>query len=320
MQNNISSSEDRWERDALKQVAIEVVREQRRARRWNIFFRFCFLTYLVALLVFTVPSCQFGGGTTVGSHTAVVRIEGVIADGTANSANQIIDGLRAAFEAPGVAGVLLQVNSPGGSPVQSGIINDEIKRLRSLHPDIPLHAVVGDVCASGAYYVAAGADRIYVDKASMVGSIGVLIDSFGFTGTMEKLGIERRLYTAGQSKGFLDPFSPQKQDEIAHVQRLLDDVHQQFIQVVKDGRGDRLSDDPDLFTGMVWSGEQSIALGLADAVGSTRSVARDVIEAETLVDYTPQISLLARLADQLGASVAKHLGSSLRNSAGLGSF
>jgi protease-4 len=314
MPNNISSNpDDRWERDALSRIAIELVREQRRARRWSIFFRLCFLVYLLALLALAAPSCQFGGGTAIGKHTAVVKIEGMIADGTAASAEQVTGGLRAAFKAPGVAGIILQINSPGGSPVQAGIINDEIRRLRDLHPDIPVHAVVGDVCASGAYYVAAGADQVFVDKASMVGSIGVLIDSFGFTGTMEKLGVERRLYTAGRSKGFLDPFSPEKPDDVAHVRQLLEDVHQQFIRVVKDGRGDRLSDDPGLFTGMVWSGEQSIALGLADATGNIRSVARDVIGAEKLVDYTPEISLLSRLADQLGASVAKHLELSLSN-------
>lgn len=314
MPNNISSNpDDRWERDALKQIAFELVREQRRARRWSIFFRLCFLAYLLLLLALATPSCQIGGGTAIGKHTAVVKIEGMIADGTAASAEQVTGGLRAAFQAPGVAGVILQINSPGGSPVQAGIINDEIRRLRDLHPDIPVHAVVGDVCASGAYYVAAGADQVFVDKASMVGSIGVLIDSFGFTGAMEKLGVERRLYTAGRSKGFLDPFSPEKPDDVAHVQQLLEDVHQQFIQVVKEGRGDRLADDPGLFTGMVWSGEQSIALGLADATGNIRSVARDVIGAEKLVDYTPEISLLSRLADQLGASVAQHLELNFRN-------
>lgn len=315
MPNSISSnSEGRWEREALKQIVKEMVREQRRARRWSVFFRFCFLLYLLLLLVLATPSCQFGGSTAHGRHTAVVKIEGMIADGTAASAEQVTSGLRAAFKAPGVAGVILQINSPGGSPVQAGIIHDEIRRLRELHPEIPVHAVVGDVCASGAYYVAAGADQVFVDKASMVGSIGVLIDSFGFTEAMAKLGIERRLYTAGKSKGFLDPFSPERPDEVAHVQELLDDVHRQFIQIVKDGRGDRLSENPDLFTGMVWSGEQSIALGLADELGNLRSVARDVIGAEKLLDYTPEISLLSRLADQLGASIAQHLELNLRSS------
>jgi protease-4 len=306
------TSDDRWERDALKQVALEVVREQRRTRRWNIFFRLAILAYLVGLL-FAVPSCQFGRETAVGPHTAVVRIEGVIAEGTAAGADPIVEGLQEAFAAPSVAGVILQINSPGGSPVQAGIINDEIQRLRSLHPKIPVYAVVGDLCTSGAYYVAVAADKIFVDKASMVGSIGVLIDSFGFTATMEKLGVERRLYTAGDSKGFLDPFSPVQPREEAHIQRLLNDVHDQFIRVVKQGRGDRLADDPSLFTGLVWSGEQSVALGLADATGNVYGVARDVIGAEALVDYTADPGILARLADRVGVSAARHLELRLRS-------
>lgn len=303
--------DDRWERDALKQVALELVREQRRARRWNIFFRSILVVYLTALL-FAVPSCEFGKTGVVGPHTAMVRVDGAIAEGTVASAEMIVQGLRAAFAAPDVSGVVLQINSPGGSPVQAGIVNDEIYRLRALYPDIPIYAVVGDICASGAYYIAVAADKIFVDKASMVGSIGVLIDSFGFTGTMKQLGVERRLYTAGDSKGFLDPFSPEQPRDIAHINNLLQEVHGQFIDVVKKGRGDRLVNDPALFTGLVWSGEQSVALGLADATGNVYGVARDVIGAEELVDYTPQLGILARLADQLGASVATHLESKLR--------
>lgn len=312
MANNTNNSDDRWERDALKQIATELLREQRRSRRWNIFFRLAFLLYLVALLVFATPAFLTSTQSSVGEHTAVVKVDGVISDGAPASAEYVIRGLNAAIKAPGVAGIILEINSPGGSPVQSGIINDEIRRLRGLHPDIPIHAVVGDVCASGAYYIAVATDRIFVDKASMVGSIGVLIDSFGLTGAMEKLGVERRLYTAGESKGFLDPFSPEQPGDIAHVRTLLDDVHQQFIQVVQEGRGDRLVDDPSIFTGLVWSGEQSIALGLTDAVGNTRSVARDIIGAEKLVDYTRQVNLLSRLADRVGASIAQQLELRLR--------
>lgn len=313
MANNTNKdSDDRWEREALKQVATELLREQRRARRWNIFFRLAFLLYLVALLVFATPAFLLGGKSAVGEHTAVIKIDGVISENSAASAEYVIEGLNAAIKAPGVAGIILQINSPGGSPVQSGIINDEIRRLRGLHPDIPIHAVVGDVCASGGYYIAVAADRIFVDKASMIGSIGVLIDSFGFTGAMEKLGVERRLYTAGESKGFLDPFSPEQPRDIAHVRELLEDVHRQFIQVVQEGRGDRLANDPQLFTGLVWSGEQSIALGLTDAVGNVHSVARDVIGAEKLVDYTRQVSLFSRLADRVGASLAEQLELRLR--------
>jgi protease-4 len=300
------ANDDRWERDALKQVALEVVREQRRSRRWNIFFRLAILAYLVVLL-FAVPSCEVGRKVAVGPHTAVVRLEGVIAEGAPASAELIVEGLQAAFEAPEVAGVILQINSPGGSPVQSGIINDEMRRLRQLHPDIPLYVAVGDVAASGAYYVAVAADKIFVDKASMVGSIGVLIDSFGFTGTMDKLGVERRLYTAGESKGFLDPFSPEEPREVAHVRQLLNEVHGQFIQVVKEGRGERLADDPSLFTGLVWSGERSIELGLADGTGNVYSIARDVIGAERTVDYTPRMDFFTQLADQIGVSAARHL-------------
>lgn len=312
MANNTNNSDDRWERDALKQIATELLREQRRSRRWNIFFRLAFLLYLVALLVFATPAFLTSTQSSVGEHTAVVKVDGVISDGAPASAEYVIRGLNAAIKAPGVAGIILEINSPGGSPVQSGIINDEIRRLRGLHPDIPIHAVVGDVCASGAYYIAVATDRIFVDKASMVGSIGVLIDSFGLTGAMEKLGVERRLYTAGESKGFLDPFSPEQPGDIAHVRTLLDDVHQQFIQVVQEGRGDRLVDDPSIFTGLVWSGEQSIALGLTDAVGNTRSVARDIIGAEKLVDYTRQVNLLSRLVDRVGASIAQQLELRLR--------
>ncbi|NLO80111.1 MAG: S49 family peptidase [Xanthomonadaceae bacterium] len=308
MASNIDrNNDDRWERAALERIATELVREQRRARRWNIFFRLAFLAYLIALLVFASPAFMLGSKSAVGRHTAVIKIDGVISEGSPASAESIIESLNAAIKAPGVAGIILQINSPGGSPVQSGIINDEIRRLRGLHPDIPIHAVVGDMCTSGAYYVAVAAERIFVDKASLVGSIGVLIDGFGFTGAMEKLGIERRLYTAGEHKGFLDPFSPVQSEDVAHVRTLLNEVHQQFIQVVRDGRGDRLADDPRLFTGLIWSGEQSIALGLADAIGSVHSVARDVIGAEKLVDYTRQVSLLTRLADRVGASIARQL-------------
>lgn len=306
-----NTTEDRWERDALKQIALEIVREQRRSRRWNIAFRLALLAYLVALL-FAIPSCQFGEKAVAGPHTAVVRLEGMIAEGTVASAELVVEGLQAAFTAPEVAGVILQINSPGGSPVQAGIINDEILRLRARHPAIPVFAVIGDIGTSGAYYIAVAADKIFVDKASMVGSIGVLIDSFGFTRTMEKLGVERRLYAAGESKGFLDPFSPERPEEVAHARRLLNDVHAQFIQVVKQGRGDRLIDDPSLFTGLVWSGEQSVALGLADGTGNAHSVARDVIGAEQLVDYTPRLGLLARFAEQVGASVARRLALTLR--------
>lgn len=298
--------EDRWERDALKEVALASIREQRRTRRWNIFFRFLLVGYLLALFALT-PSCQFGGGSSLGPHTAVVRITGPIMDDSQASAESVIEGLDAAFEAEGVRGVVLDINSPGGSPVQAGRINDEIRRLRALHPDIPVYAVLGDIAASGAYYVAVGADRIYVDKASMVGSIGVLMNGFGFTGTMEKLGVERRLYTSGAHKAFLDPFSPQNPDNVAHIEGMLRQIHQQFIDEVKEGRGERLSQDPKIFSGLVWTGAESIDLGLADEFGSVHYVARDVIGAEDLVDYTPRQDFLSSVTDKLGVSISRRL-------------
>ena len=299
--------DDRWERDALRQVALEAIAEQRRARRWGIFFKLVILAYVSILLLVALFGGALGGGGAAGRHTAMVSIEGVIEENSAASAENIVGGLRAAFEAENVVGVLLKINSPGGSPVQAGIVNDEIRRLRQLHPEIPIYAVVTDIAASGAYYIAAAADRIYVDKASMVGSIGVLMNSFGFTGTMEKLGIERRLYTAGQSKGFLDPFSPEQQRDVAHVNRLLEEIHRQFIDVVRQGRGDRLTAGDEVFSGLIWTGEQSVQMGLADELRNLYSVAREVVGAEKVLDYTPSQDVFSRFAEQFGASVARNL-------------
>ncbi|MEO5702567.1 MAG: S49 family peptidase, partial [Gammaproteobacteria bacterium] len=266
-----------WERNLINRLVFAGISEQRRARRWNIFFKSLFFLYLLILLVMYLPDDWTGSGMAVTRHTALLDLQGVIADDSEASADNIIHGLRAAFKDKNTAGVILRINSPGGSPVQAGYINDEIRRLRTEYPSIPLYAVITDICASGGYYVAVAADKIYADKASLVGSIGVLMDGFGFTGTMEKLGVERRLITAGENKGFLDPFSPVKEDDVQHVQGLLGDIHRQFIDTVKRGRGKRLKENADIYNGLVWTGEQSVKLGLIDGLGSSSYVAREII-------------------------------------------
>lgn len=301
------AEEENWERKTLEKVALAAVTEQRRARRWGIFFKLLGFLYLF-LLLFAVTGWFTGPEVPVGRpHTALVNLEGLIAPGGPASAERIIEGLEKAFEDKRTRGVILRINSPGGSPVQAGRIHDEIRRLRREHPDIPLYVVVDDICASGGYYVAAAADKIFVDRASIVGSIGVLINGFGFTGAMEKLGIERRLLTAGENKGFLDPFSPLDAHQRAYAQALIDDIHRQFIEVVRTGRGSRLKENPELWSGLVWHGERSIELGLADALGSVESVAREVIKAKDIVDFTPQQSLADRLARRLGSAAAETL-------------
>lgn len=298
---------ENWERQTLEKLAFAALQEQRRARQWSIFFRLLTLI-LLFLVVFSVMGWLGKGEPTIaGKHTALVDLDGVIgADGEA-SADNIISGLQEAFKDKNTKGVILRINSPGGSPVQAGQINDEIRRLRAKYPEIPLYAVVDDICASGGYYVAAAADRIYVDKASIIGSIGVIMDGFGFTGTMEKLGVERRVMTAGENKAFMDPFSPPNKGQQQYAQQMLDEIHQQFIQVVRQGRGKRLKETPDMFSGLVWTGEKSISLGLADGIGSMDSVARDVIKAEDIVDFTPHEGLAERFAKRLGASAVQSL-------------
>jgi protease-4 len=300
-----SMDSDNWERDLLQQLASDSLAERRRARRWGIFFKLLTFIYLTFLLLALLASMDGNTVARTAPHTALIDLNGVIAADKEASADNIVSGLRAAFEDELTRGVILRINSPGGSPVQSSYINSEIRRLREKYPDIPLYAVVEDMCASGGYFVAAAADKIYVNKASIVGSIGVLSSGFGFVGTMEKLGIERRLYTAGEHKGFLDPFSPQDDADKAHLQKLLGQIHEQFIQVVREGRGDRLSDAPDLFSGLFWTGEESIRLGLADELGSAGQIAREVIGAEQIVDFTPRENLLERLANRLGAGAAQ---------------
>ena len=298
---------ENWERQTLEKVALAAVTEQRRARKWGIFFKLIGFVYLTFIIIMVMGLSNGADLAAAKTHTALVDLDGVIAPGNPASAERIIEGLQAAFKNKHAKGVILRINSPGGSPVQSGQINDEIKRLRAKHPTIPLYAVVEDICASGGYYVAVAADKIYVDKASLIGSIGVLMDGFGFTGTMEKLGVERRLMTSGDNKGFLDPFSPADPRQQQHAQSMLTEIHQQFIQTVKKGRGARLKETEGMFSGLIWTGERSIELGMADAIGSLEYVAREVIKAEDIVDYTPRKSLADRFAKRFGAAVAQAL-------------
>lgn len=292
-----------WERDTLRQLLLQNVAEQRAARRWKIAFRLAWLTLVVALIGLGVHKAGAGSDVS-GPHTALIEIRGEIGAGNETDAEDVLDALREAFDDEGAKAVVLRVNSPGGSPVHAGLINDEIKRLKSKH-DKPVYAVVEDSCASAAYYIAVAADRIYVDKASIVGSIGVLMDGFGFTGIMDKLGVERRLLTAGENKGMLDPFSPLNKHQKALAQAMLDQIHQQFISVVREGRGDRLKETPEIFSGLFWTGEQAIKLGLADELGSLGSVARDVVGAEDVIDYTRRENVAERLAKRFGAAVGQ---------------
>ncbi len=289
-----------WERGVLEELVLATVREQRAARRWRIFMRMLWLL-LIAGIAWAVFSRDIGTATKSGPHTAVVEIKGEISSDSNASAEYIMAAMRSAFEDEGSKAVVLLVNSPGGSPVQAGMINDEIVRLKARY-NKPVYAVVEETCASAAYYIAAAADEIFVDKASIVGSIGVLMDGFGFTGTMEKLGVERRLLTAGENKGFLDPFSPQTETQRAFAQKMLNQIHQQFIAVVKAGRGDRLKETPEIFSGLFWTGQQAIDLGLADRFGSLDQVARDVVKAEEVIDYTRRENVAERLAKRFGAA------------------
>lgn len=295
-----------WERRIIEKLATEGLAEQRRRRRWGIFFKVLGFAYLTVILMAAFDWPGTGDGLTDGTkHTAMVRMTGVISNRGDASAEHVISGLQAAFEDTGTAGVVILINSPGGSPVQAGIINDEIHRLRGKYPTIPIHAVVEDVCASGGYYVAVAAENIYVDKASIIGSIGVLMDGFGFTGTMDKLGVERRLLTAGENKGFLDPFSPQNAQHKAHAQQMLGEIHQQFIGVVREGRGKRLKETSDMFSGLMWSGAKSVDMGLSDGYGTVESVARDVFNAEDIRDFTVKPNFAEKLAKQFGADMAE---------------
>ncbi|MCP4430327.1 MAG: S49 family peptidase [Gammaproteobacteria bacterium] len=287
----------------VNKLAFAAITEQRRARRWRIFFLFLFFIYLTPILLLAL---DLGGGGDDGDadkgHTAVVRLSGIIASGEEGGSTNVVTGLEEAFKHEDTKAVILEVNSPGGSPVESSYIYNEINRLREKHKVIPIYAVVADIAASGGYFVASAADKIFVNRSSLVGSIGVRMDNFGFVELMKKIGVERRLLTAGENKGLLDPFLPENDRQKMHIQAMLNDVHQHFIESVKIGRGERLVEQEGLFSGLIWTGEKAIELGLVDALGSSKSVAREIVKAERLVDFTPKGALLERLADKLGAS------------------
>ena len=306
------SVEQNWERQALTDLVKANVQEQQAARRWKMGLRLAWLLFWIVVMWQVLSHNQTTSNITT-PHTALVNIKGEIADGSDASAENIMAAMRAGLEDTGSQGLILLINSPGGSPVQAGIISDEIVRLRALHQK-PIYAVVEESCASAAYYVAAATDKIYVDKASIVGSIGVLMDGFGFTGLMDKLGVERRLMTAGENKGFLDPFSPQTEAQRKHAQNMLNRIHAQFIEVVKKGRGDRLKETPDMFSGLFWTGQQAVELGLADELASVEQVARDVVKAEELVDYSRRDNVAERLVKRFGAAMGESAWKAMRAS------
>lgn len=299
-----------WERAVLEKLAFATLEEQRRTRRWKVFFRFAWLA--VVLVIGAVVFYEnTPGADVIKPHTALVEIKGEIAADMPANADDIVDSMRSAFEDEGAKALVLRIDSPGGSPVQAGIINDEIVRLRAKYQK-PVYVVVGETCASAAYYIASAADEIYVDKASIVGSIGVLMDGFGFTGAMEKLGVERRLLTAGENKGFLDPFSPQTEKQREYAQAMLNQIHQQFISVVKAGRGERLKPTPETFSGLFWTGQQAVEMGLADHYGNLDYVAREVVKAEDVIDYTHHENVAERLAKKFGAAMGQGTVAALR--------
>jgi protease-4 len=300
--NDTSARESEWQRQTLEKLAFASLREQKTRRRWGIFFKSLGFLYLFLLFFYAMDWIGTDSGTKT-DHTAVIDIQGVIGSGDEVNAENVISSLQSAYENKHTKGVILRINSPGGSPVQAGMINDEIKRQRKLHPTVPIYAVVEDICASGGYYIAVAADKIYVDKASIVGSIGVLMDGFGFTGIMDKVGVERRLLTSGENKAILDPFSPVNPKHKEFAQKMLDQIHDQFIAVVREGRGSRLKETPEIFSGLFWSGETSIELGLADGYGSTEYVAREVIKQDNIVDFTTHEGFADKFAKRIGASM-----------------
>lgn len=302
----MAESTQEGERGALERLLLAHLDEQRRTRRWGVFFKLMGLVWLFALIG-VIASIGDGGFVSTKPHTALIDLQGQIGGHDGITADVLNGALNSAFSDRHTRAVVLRINSPGGSPVQAGQVYDEIRRLREKYPKIPLYAVVDDVCASGGYYIAAAADKIFVDKASLVGSIGVLMDGFGFTESMKKLGVERRLLTAGENKGFLDPFSPLEPAQVEHARAMLGDIHQQFVHIVRQGRGDRLKETPDLFSGLIWSGTRSIELGLADGLGSLDYVAREVVKVEDVVDFTPKQDLAERLARRIGTGIGESL-------------
>jgi len=307
-QTKTAQAEDnQWQRDVIERLASSALTEQRTARRWGVFFKSLTFAYLAVLLLMGLGVFS-EGAKKFDAHTALIDISGVIEAGGDVNADAVMNSLHDAYENKGTKGIILRINSPGGSPVQAGIINDEIRRQKKLHPKIPVYAVVEDICASGGYYIAAAADKIYVDKASIVGSIGVLMDGYGFTEVMKKIGVERRLMTAGENKAMLDPFSPVNPKHQQLAQAMLNEIHEQFKTVVRQGRGARLKETPETFSGLFWSGEQSIKIGLADAIGSADYVAREVIKQEDIVDFTYQDDFASRIAKRIGASASAAVG------------
>jgi len=300
------SEGNNWEKDVLTSIATEGLKEQKRSRRWGIFFKILTFLYLFILLAIINPSMQ-ESSTKGKKHTALIDLKGVIAPGAEASADNVVTGLRSAFEDPNTAGVILRINSPGGSPVQSGYIYDEILRLREKYPDTPMYAVVSDICASGGYYVASAAEKIYADQASIVGSIGVRMDNFGFVEAMKKMGIERRTLTAGKNKALLDPFAPEDKKVTAHMKSLLKSVHNQFINAVKQGRGDRLKEVDGMFEGLIWTGDQGVEIGLVDELGNSSYVAREIIGEENIVKFTIEPDFLERFSKKIGAQMSLFL-------------
>ena len=301
-----------WERETLEKVLLASVHEQRRARRWSLFFKFAVLLYMIVLAVLAFrPSSGFIAPAVSKEHTAVIDVAGPIMEGNPTDADNLIEGLRDAVKDKSTKGILLRMNSPGGSPVQAAYVYEEIRRIKKENAKIPIYAVVSDLCASGCYYIAAAADKIFVHPASVVGSIGVIMNGFGFVESMQRLGVERRLLIAGDHKALLDPFSPVNQAEKAHLQEVINTVHHQFIDAVKQGRGDRLKDSPDLFSGLVWTGQDAIKLGLVDEVGDARSVSENVIGAKEIVNFTPKEKLLDRISHRLGTSLGIALQSAI---------
>jgi protease-4 len=317
MENQQSPESDQksagWEKAVLEKLAYSAIEEQRKSRRWGIFFKLMTFAYLAIVLgLLAYPNFEAEMKTTT-QHAAVIDVLGIIAEGEVANADTIIQALRDAIKDKNTKGVILNINSPGGSAVQAAYVYDEIRRQKAEHPNLPIYAVVGDMCASGGYYIAAASDKIYVSPASILGSIGVIMNGFGFSNVLEKLGVERRLLTAGEHKAMLDPFSPVKEQESKHMQTLLDQVHKQFIAAVKQARGDRLKETTDMFSGLVWTGEEGVKLGLADDFGSVDSVARQVFGTEEKLNFTPEERLIDRLAGKMGATFAHTLGTMINS-------
>jgi len=310
-QNQSENANQNWERQALEHLLLENLKETRKARRWKAVFRILTLIIFVGAVLAVFDFHLPGRGMGMEKHTALVTLEGEISSSSMANALDINSSLTAAFENENSAGVVLRINSPGGSPVQAGMINDEIHRLRKLYPSKPLYVVVEDICASGGYYVAVASDQILVDKASLVGSIGVIMEGFGFTGLMDKLGVTRRMITAGSNKGMMDPFSKENPQQVEMIKTMIDEIHQQFIAVVKAGRGDRLKETPEMFSGRVWNGEQAIKIGLVDGYGTVETVARDILKAPDILDYTMKENFAERVAKRFGAEVGAAAGKAL---------